>query len=385
MPVHFPQIPSPCFVLEERLLRQNLQLIKNVMDEAGCQIILALKGFSMFSAFPIVKEYLPGATASSLHEIMLINDYLGCRAHTYIPAYQDTTFEEVMQRSSHLTFNTLSQWEKFKNKVFAFNLQNPERRISCGIRVNPQYSEVETDIYNPCVPGSRLGVTRDHLGDTLPEGIEGIHFHTLCENGSDVLERTLHALEARFGDLLHQAQWLNMGGGHLMTREGYDIPKLIRLIKGIKEKYKVEVILEPGSAIAWQTGFLKSTVLDIMDSQGIEVAILDTSFAAHMPDTLEMPYKPRIRGAYQEPIEGKPTYRLGGMTCLAGDFMGDYSFDAPLEIGDSIIFEDMIHYTMVKTTTFNGVNLPSIGIWQADDTFKLIRQYGYESFKDRLS
>ncbi|MCU0338348.1 MAG: carboxynorspermidine decarboxylase [Spirosomaceae bacterium] len=379
------QIPSPCFVLEEEKLRQNLSLIKSVMDEANCEIILALKAFSMFSVFPIVKEYLPGATASSLNEIKLINDYMGVKAHTYIPAYQDADFEEVLSRSKHLTFNTLSQWERFKERATAYNTQHPDETVSFGIRVNPQYSEVETDMYNPCVPGSRLGVTRDHFGDKLPEGIEGIHFHTLCENGSDVLERTLQALEDKFGDLLHQAKWLNLGGGHLMTREGYDIPKLIRLVKNLKQKYNLEIILEPGSAIAWRTGVLTSTVLDIMDSQGIKVAVLDTSFAAHMPDTLEMPYKPRIVGAYQEPIAGKPTYRLGGMTCLAGDFMGDYSFDEPLEVGRKIIFEDMIHYTMVKTTTFNGVNLPSIGIWQTNNTFRLIRTYGYESFKDHLS
>jgi len=385
MSIDFTTLPSPCFVLEERLLRQNLQLIKSVMDEAECQIILALKGFSMYSAFPIVKEYLPGATASSLNEIKLINDYLGYKSHTYIPAYKENEFEEVLERSSHITFNSLSQWNRFKGKVEAYNAAHPEATVSCGIRVNPQYSEVETDMYNPCVPGSRLGVTRDHFGGTLPEGIEGIHFHTLCENGSDVLERTLEALEVRFGDLLHQAKWLNMGGGHLMTREGYDIPKLIQLVKKLKEKYQLEVILEPGSAIAWRTGYLTSSVLDIVNSQGIDVAILDTSFAAHMPDTLEMPYKPRILGAYHEPQVGKPTYRLGGMTCLAGDFMGDYSFDKPLEIGQTLVFDDMIHYTMVKTTTFNGVNLPSIGIFQQDGTFKLVKEYGYDAFKDRLS
>ncbi len=240
-------------------------------------------------------------------------------------------------------------------------------------------------MYNPCVPGSRLGETRDKFGTTLPEGVEGIHFHTLCENGSETLERTLEALEEKFGDLLHQAKWLNMGGGHLMTREGYNIEKLIGLIQKIRAKYDLEVILEPGSAIAWRTGTLVAKVLDIMDSQGIQVAILNVSFAAHMPDTLEMPYKPRIEGAYQEPVEGKPTYRMGGMTCLAGDFMGDYSFDAPLAIGDRLVFEDMIHYTMVKTTTFNGVNLPSIGIWQANNTFRLIKSFGYESYKDHLS
>jgi len=385
MPVDYNQIPSPCFVLQEELLRKNLELIDSVQKEAGCTIILALKGFSMYSAFPIVKEYLRGATASSLNEIKLINDFMGYQAHTYMPAYLDQEFTEVLERSSHITFNSLSQWERFKDRVEQFKASNPDHVLSCGIRVNPQYSEVATEMYNPCVPGSRLGVTRDKLPDILPEGVEGIHFHTLCENGSETLERTLAALEERFGDLLHQARWLNMGGGHLMTREGYDIEKLINLVKAIKVKYNLDVILEPGSAIAWRTGELVTTVLDVMDSQGIDVAILDTSFAAHMPDTLEMPYKPAIAGADMEAVAGKPTYRMGGMTCLAGDFIGDYSFDSPLSAGDRIIFEDMIHYTMVKTTTFNGVNLPSIGIWTKKQEFKLIRTYGYESFKDRLS
>ena len=385
MPVDYTKIPSPCFVLEEELLRNNLKLIDSVQKSAGCKIILALKGFSMYSVFPIVKEYLSGATASSLNEIKLINDFMGYQAHTYMPAYLDQEFSEVLERSSHITFNSLNQSERFKSRVEDFKANNPDHSLSCGIRVNPQYSEVATDMYNPCVPGSRLGITRDKLPDILPEGIDGIHFHTLCENGSDTLERTLEALEERFGDLLHQAKWLNMGGGHLMTREGYDTEKLIVLIKTIKEKYKLDVILEPGSAIAWRTGNLVTTVLDVMDSQGIEVAILDTSFAAHMPDTLEMPYKPVISNAYQEAVSGIPTYRMGGMTCLAGDFIGDYSFNTPLEIGDQVIFEDMIHYTMVKTTTFNGVNLPSIGIVDSEGVFKLIRTFGYESFKDRLS
>ncbi len=383
--INYTNIPSPCFVLEEKLLRRNLELIDSVQRAAGCKIILALKAFSMYSVFPMVGEYLSGATASSLNEVKLINDFLGVKAHIYIPAYLDAEFAEVLERSSHLTFNTLRQFHRFKNRVWDFNAQNPDRKISVGIRVNPQYSEVEADMYNPCVPGSRLGETSDKFGSQLPEGVEGIHFHTLCENGSDTLERTLSALEEKFGGLLHQAKWLNMGGGHLMTREGYDIDRLIRLIKGIREKYDLDVILEPGSAIAWQTGTLYSTVLDIMDSQGIEVAVLDVSFAAHMPDTLEMPYKPRIEGAHYEPVPGKPTYRLGGMTCLAGDFMGDYSFDKPLQVGDRLVFEDMIHYTMVKTSTFNGVNLPSIGIWQANDTFRLVKSFGYESFKDHLS
>jgi carboxynorspermidine decarboxylase len=320
-----------------------------------------------------------------LNEVKLINDYMGCPAHTYMPAYPEQEFQEIMERSSHVTFNSLSQWERFRARVEKFKSENPEHQLSCGIRVNPQYSEVETDMYNPCVPGSRLGVTRDKLPDQLPDGIDGIHFHTLCENGSDTLERTLAALESKFGDLLKQAKWLNMGGGHLMTREGYDIDKLIKLVSNMKAKYELDVILEPGSAIAWRTGVLVTTVLDVMDSQGIDVAIMDSSFAAHMPDTLEMPYKPVISGSYHEPVAGKPTYRIGGMTCLAGDFIGDYSFENPLKTDDKIIFEDMIHYTMVKTTTFNGVNLPSIGIWKENGQFQLIRSFGYESFKDRLS
>ncbi|MBD2704903.1 carboxynorspermidine decarboxylase [Spirosoma sp. BT702] len=370
-------ILSPCFVLEEARLRRNLQLIDSVQRAAGVTIILALKGFSMYSAFALVREYLSGATASSLNEIKLVNEYMGVKAHTYIPAYRDDEFDEVVERSSHLTFNSWNQWVRFKDRAVG--------NVSCGIRVNPQYSEVATEMYNPCVPGSRLGATRDQLPDTLPDGLDGIHFHTLCENDSYTLERTLAALENRFGDLLHQAKWVNFGGGHLMTREGYDTNHLIQLLTNFREKYNVDILLEPGSAIAWQTGVLVSTVLDVVDSQGIQVAILDTSFAAHMPDTLEMPYKPRILGSYHEPIAGKPMYRLGGMTCLAGDFMGDYSFDKPLVIGDKIVFDDMIHYTMVKTTTFNGVNLPAIGIWQEDETFRLVKTYGYESFKDRLS
>ncbi|MBC7571645.1 MAG: carboxynorspermidine decarboxylase [Spirosoma sp.] len=391
-----PAIPSPCFVLDETKLRQNLELIDSVQKAAGVTIILALKGFSMYSAFPIVREYLSGATASSLNEIRLVNEYMGVKAHAYVPAYRDADFAEILDRSSHVTFNSWSQWERFSsvisdqlsvtsNELITDNRSLITEKPSFGIRVNPQYSEVATEMYDPAIPGSRLGATRDQLPDTLPDGLDGIHFHTLCENDSFTLERTLQALESRFGDLLHQAKWVNMGGGHLMTREGYDTDHLIGLLKAFREKYNVDIIMEPGSAIAWQTGVLVSTVLDVFNSQGIDVAILDTSFAAHMPDTLEMPYKPRVLGAYHEPVEGKPTYRLGGMTCLAGDQMGDYSFDEPLQVGDRIVFDDMIHYTMVKTTTFNGVNLPAIGMVQTDGTFRLIREYGYESFKDRLS
>jgi carboxynorspermidine decarboxylase len=378
MSVDFSQIPSPCYVLEEKLLRKNLELLHSVQERSGANIILALKGFSMYSMFPMVKQYLSGATASSLNEARLIFEEMNCLAHTYAPAYKPEEFEEILSYSSHITFNSLNQFNQFKSQVEA-----NERKVSMGIRINPQYAEVATDMYNPCVVGSRLGITRDALGDTLPEGIEGLHSHTMCENDSFVLERTLVHIEEKYGDLLHQVKWLNLGGGHLMTKAGYDHEHVIKIIKRLKETYNIEIIMEPGSAIAWQTGYLKSKVLDIVDAQGIDVAILDVSFAAHMPDTLEMPYKPKVHGATDE-TEGKPTYRLGGMTCLAGDFMSGYSFEKELQIGDTVIFDDMIHYTMVKTTTFNGVGLPSIGVWKEDNTFQLLKSFGYETFKDRI-
>ena len=377
--IDFSKIPSPWYVLENRLLRKNLELLKYVQQQAGIEIICALKGFSMFSTFPMVKQYLAGSTASSLNEARLGFEEMGAKTHVYSPAYLGSEFDELLTYSNHISFNSLNQFNKFKDKAI-------NSGVSCGLRINPQYSEVETDMYNPCIAGSRLGITRNQLGDTLPEGIEGLHSHTLCENDSFTLERTLQAIEERFSGLLNQAKWLNLGGGHLITKSDYNVEHLIGVLKGLKARYpNLKIIMEPGSAVGWRTGYLTSTVMDIVDSQGIDVAILDISFAAHMPDTLEMPYKPTILGAYHEPIEGKPTYRFGGMTCLAGDFCGDYSFDKPLEIGNSIVFDDMIHYTMVKTTTFNGVNLPSIGIWREDETFDLVKSFGYESFKDRLS
>jgi len=378
MSIDIAKIPSPSYVLEEKLLRRNLELLNRVQTESGAHIILALKGFSMYATFPMVAKYLSGATASSLNEARLIVEEMGCLAHSYAPAYKPEEFTDMMRYSSHITFNSLNQWNQFKPQIDKYR-----RKISCGIRINPQYAEVATDMYNPCIVGSRLGITRDLLGEKLPEGIEGLHSHTLCENDSYTLERTLVHIEEKFGDLLHQVKWLNLGGGHLMTREGYDHDHLIKQIKRLRETYNIEVILEPGSAIGWQTGYLVSTVLDIVDAQGVDVAILDVSFAAHMPDTLEMPYKPRIWGA-TDAVEGKPTYRMGGMTCLAGDFMGDYSFDQPLKIGDTVVFDDMIHYTMVKTTTFNGVGLPSIGIWKENDEFDLLKKFGFRTYKDRI-
>jgi carboxynorspermidine decarboxylase len=379
----FSQIPSPCFVLEERLLRYNLGVLRHVMDETGCEIICALKGFAMHSAFPLVRQYLPGATASSLHEAMLIWEKMEVKAHLCAPAYREEDWPELEKICSHITFNSLNQWNQYKERALAAG-------ISCGIRVNPQYSEVEVDLYNPCIPGSRLGTTANHIGDKLPEGMEGVHFHTLCENNADALERTFKAVEERFGPLLHQAKWLNMGGGHHITRADYDIDRLIELIRYIKKTYNVHVILEPGEAVGWQTGYLRAKVLDVMDSQGINVIVMDASVSAHMPDCIEMPYKPKVLGATDAEQVGRSNaelapWRIGGGTCLAGDFVGDYQFEKEPQIGDALIFNDMIHYTMVKTTNFNGVQLPSIGIWKENDRFELVKSFGYESYRDRLS
>lgn len=375
------QIPSPCFVLEEELLRKNLQLIQSVSQAADIEIILAFKGFAMWNAFPIVREYFNGATASSLNEATLCKQEMGRLAHTYAPVYDPAEFASLMDCSSHITFNSLSQYHRFEQE-----LQQADHQISAGLRINPEYSEVETELYNPCAPGSRLGIIAEQLPKQLPAGIEGLHFHTLCESGSEDLEKTLAAVEQRFSNYLQQVKWLNMGGGHLMTRKGYDIDRLIRILKAFKGRYPhLHVILEPGSAFAWETGFLKASILDIVENKGIKTAMLNVSFAAHMPDCLEMPYQPRIRGAQSEAITGKPTYRMGGNSCLSGDYMGYWSFDKELEVGDEIIFEDMIHYTMVKTTFFNGVQHPSIGMLDSKGQFKLIRKFTYEDYKNKLS
>jgi carboxynorspermidine decarboxylase len=379
MAIDFDKIPSPCYVLDESLLRKNLELIKSIKEKAGIEIILAFKGFSMWGAFPIVREYIQGATASSLHEAMLCFEEMKTLAHTYSPIYMKEEFGEILDRSSHLTFNSLSQFQAFYPEV-----AKNKHKVSVGLRVNPEYSEVTTTLYNPCAPGSRLGITSDQLGDSLPEGVEGLHFHSLCESTSYDLEKTLEAFEARFGKYLKDVKWVNMGGGHLMTRQGYDTEHLIGLLKKFKAKYDVDIILEPGSAFAWQTGYLVSSVVDLVENHGIKTAMLDVSFTAHMPDCLEMPYKPRILGSL-EPTDNKPTYRMGGNTCLSGDYIGDWSFDKPLKIGQKLVFDDMIHYTMVKTSTFNGVPHPSIGIWNEKDGFKLLKKFGYQDFKNRLS
>ncbi len=376
-------IPSPCFVLDERSLKINLQILDIVQKETGVKIICALKGYAMWSTFSLIKQYLNGATASSLNEARLIYEEMQTPAHTYCPVYLENEFEDIVFYSSHLTFNSFTQFEKYNKK--AKELKND---ISIGLRINPEYSEIDTDLYNPAIPGSRLGITIDKFTDVLPEGVDGLHFHVLCENDSYVLERTLIEVEKNFSHLIKQCKWLNMGGGHHITREDYDVEHLINLLTDFKNRYPnlEEIILEPGEAVGWQTGVLVSTIQDIIDSKGIKVAMLDVSFSCHMPDCLEMPYKPTILGSCNFDAN-KPTYRFGGSSCLAGDFigMGDFSFDKELKIGDKIIFDDMIHYTMVKTTFFNGVKHPSIGIWNENNEFVLLKQFNYFDYKNKLS
>lgn len=380
MPIDFSKVPSPCFVIDEQLLERNLKLIASVKERAGVDIILAFKGFAMWSVFPLVKKYIQSTTASSFNEALLAKEEFGTPAHTYAPAYTDDEFPTILECSSHITFNSLTQFNRFYPVV-----KKSGRNVSLGLRVNPEFSEVSTELYNPCAPGSRLGVVADDLPSQLPEGIEGLHFHSLCESKSFDLEKTLKAFEQRFQKYFGQIKWVNMGGGHLMTHKDYNVDHLIEILTDFKQRTGLEVILEPGSAFAWETGYLHSTVVDIVENRGIKTALLDVSFAAHMPDCLEMPYKPRIMGSHFEPVEGKPTYRMGGNSCLSGDYVGFWSFDNELKIGDKIVFEDMIHYTMVKTTFFNGVTHPSIGIWNDESGFKLVRKFGYNDFKGKLS
>lgn len=377
--INYNQVPSPCYVIEEERFRKNLALIRHVSDESGAEIILAFKGFAMWGVFPILKEYISGAAASSLNEARLCFEEIGSKSHTYSPVYMEDEFEPIMKYSSHITFNSLSQYEKFRPSLKKY----PEK-ISAGLRINPEFSEIKHDLYNPASPGSRLGITSEGLENGLPEGIEGLHFHVLFESDSYALEKLLEVVEKKFGHLFSKIRWINMGGGHLMTRKDYDTNHLIRLIKDFRKRTGLHVILEPGSAFAWETGELVSTVEDVVENNGIRTAMLDVSFTAHMPDCLEMPYKPKIIGA-SDPQEGEKGYRLGGNSCLSGDFMGDWKFERELRPGDKVIFLDMIHYTMVKTTTFNGVQHPSIGIWTKEGKFRLIRKFGYGDYKNRLS
>jgi carboxynorspermidine decarboxylase len=395
--IDWAAIPGPAFVLDESRLRRNLSLIQHVQQESGAQIIVAFKGFSMWSTFPILREYgITGATASSLNEAMLAKEEMQGEVHVYAPAYSDEDFGPILELADHLVFNSFSQWERFKPQVEAARAAG--KTLHVGIRVNPEYAEVETDLYNPAGPFSRLGVTRREFRPDLLGGIDGLHFHTLCEKDADTLERTLEVVERNFGEFLPQMNWVNFGGGHLMTREGYDTARLIRVVRQFREKWGVHVILEPGSAFGWQTGWLVSRVLDVVHNVK-DAALLDVSVSAHMPDVLEMPYRPRILkthslGAGDPPEhdhrEATDTpaghlYLIGGTTCLAGDVVGEYVFDHELKIGDRVVFDDMIHYTMVKTTFFNGVKHPDIGILHLDGSYERVKTFGYEEFKAKLS
>ena len=382
---------TPVYIIEEKRLRHNLALIREVACRTDSEWILAFKAFALWKTFPIFREYINSTTASSLSEARLAFEEFGAKAHTYSPAYKDEEFDEIVRCSSHLTFNSLSQYERFHERAAACSL---------GLRVNPEYSEVETLLYNPCAPGTRFGVTADKLPEQLPSDIRGFHCHCHCESGSDVFERSLQHIEEKFSKWFHQLEWINFGGGHLVTRKDYDIERLVRLMQGFHERYPhLKVIFEPGSAFAWQTGPLVSSVVDIVEDKGIRTAILDVSFTCHMPDCLEMPYMPEVRGGLPlTPPEGgeketeKPllqeglgkAYRLGGNSCLSGDWMGYWQFDHELRVGEQIIFEDMIHYTTVKTNTFNGITHPSIAMEHSDGTIELLRHFTYEDYRDRM-
>lgn len=369
---------SPAYVLDLERLESNLKLIASVQNRAGVSIIMALKAFANWRTFPLVGKYLSGATASSLNEARLIFEEMGTKVHAYFVAYREDEFDAVMGYSSHITFNSLSQYEKYKTKIEA-----SEHDISIGLRVNPEYAIVETDLYNPASPGSRLGMAPDAFPNGWPEGVEGLHFHTLCESSSFDLENTLKALEEKFGHFFPKLKWINMGGGHLITKSGYDVEHLVDLLKAFKQKHKVDIILEPGSAITWQTGELVSEILDIHEARGVKTVILDVSFTAHMPDTLEMPYRPFINGQVEE-TEGVFSYQIGGLSCLSGDYHKAYHFDKPLEVGQKLVFGDMIHYTTVKTTMFNGINHPAIVHWDGN-SFQLVRTFDYYDYKNRMA
>ena len=379
---------TPIYIIEEQKLRRNLALIADVAAKADIEIILAFKAFALWKTFPIFHEYIHATTASSLSEARLAMEEFGAPAHTYSPAYTEEEIGEIVKCSSYLTFNSLSQYERFHDIC---------RKVSLGLRVNPEYSEVGTLLYNPCAPGTRFGVTADKLPEVLPHDIKGFHCHCHCESGADVFQRTLAHIEEKFAGWFPQLEWINFGGGHLMTRQDYDVSLLISMMQDFHRRYPwLKVILEPGSAFAWQTGPLVSHIVDIVENKGIKTAILDVSFTCHMPDCLEMPYFPDVRGAkhvedysessgYSDDSDySDNVYRLGGNSCLSGDFMGSWRFDHPLRIGEEIIFEDMIHYTTVKTNTFNGISHPSIGLLHSDGRLEILREFGYEDYRNRM-
>jgi len=371
-------LETPYYLCEEELLEKNLKLLEYVQQESGAKIILALKGFAMHATFPLVKKYLQGCTASGLHEARLAREEFGGEVHTYSPAFTESEIAQIAKISDHIVFNTPSQLMHFKNHVKSVNAN-----IHLSLRINPEVSASPVDIYNPCGIYSRLGTTLANFDVEVLEYVDGLNFHALCEQGADELEEVLTTLEKNFAQHFKNLKYVNFGGGHHITKKGYDVAKLIRLIKEFKARYNVEVYLEPGEAVGWETGYLVSTVLDVFHN-GMNVAILDTSAEAHMPDTLAMPYRAMVRGSGAA-NEKKYTYRLGGNTCLAGDIMGDYSFDTPLKIGDEVIFEDQIHYTFVKNTTFNGIKLPSLVLQRGNGDIELVKEFGYEDYKNRLS
>jgi carboxynorspermidine decarboxylase len=376
------RLPSPCFVVDEVAVEENLRILDRVQKESGAKVLLALKAFSMWSLGPLVAKYLSGTCASGLHEAKLGREHFGGEVHTYSAAYTEKDLKEILAISDHVIFNTPAQWRRFKDKALGAKKVRP--RLDFGLRVNPQHSEGHTALYDPCAPFSRLGTPRDGIRPGDLEGLSGLHFHTLCEQDFPPLERTLAAFEEKFGDLLEGLQWVNFGGGHHITRPGYQVEALIDLARKFAERRRLQVYLEPGEAIAYHAGVLVAEVLDVMEN-GMPIAILDTSATCHMPDTLEMPYRAQIIGA-GEPGARQHTFRLGGQSCLAGDVIGDYSFAKPLRAGQRLVFEDMAYYTMVKTTTFNGVRLPSIAIWNSKtDSIRVVRDFGYEDFKGRLS
>lgn len=375
--MNFNSIKTPAYIIDKDKLKSNLEILRDVQKESGAKILLAQKAFSAFALYPFMGEYLCGTTASGLYEARLGHEEMSHKeVHVFSPAYGEEEIDELVKFADHIVFNTPMQWERFKDKVKASG-----RSIKCGIRINPEYSEIETDIYNPCITGSRLGTKKDDLGKMDMTGISGIHFHTMCEQGAETLARTLDVVEEKFGEYLKRLEWINLGGGHHITKAGYNISLLVERVKKLRETYKLEVYIEPGEAVALNAGYLVTSVREIMNN-GMDIAIVDTSAACHMPDVLEMPYRPVIEGSGMAE-EKKYTYRLGGPTCLAGDIIGDYSFDRPLTIGDRLVFTDMAIYTMVKNNTFNGMPLPAIYIREGD-TISLYKMFSYEDFKGRL-
>lgn len=378
------EIPTPYYIVYEDRLRRNLETISKVASEADVQIIMAFKANALWKTFPIIGEYVKASTASSLNEMKLSLEFLGNEVHTYCPVYTEESFPEFLNGSSHITFNSLAQFERFRPLVEEHN-RNSERKVSCGLRVNPQCSVIETDLYNPCIPGSRFGVNADKLPETLPEGLEGFHFHALCESSSHDLEKVLNAFKQQFGKWIPQLKWLNMGGGHLMTRSDYDTGHLIRLLKDLHGEFpNLKLSMEPGSAFTWQTGDLVTRVLDVVEDHGIRTAIIDASFACHMPDCLEMPYRPAIAEAAADDDPRSLSYRLGGNSCLSGDFVGDWKFKKPLKEGQKLTLLDMNHYTTVKTNMFNGIQHPAIWLQPSEGEPLLLRQYTYEDYKTRM-